>query len=128
MKCTHTFRTISPQKMLRGVYIEQMKANPAPLQDDDFLRLKSRDIFRIAGLDLSHAALYVILTKLTENGLFTVHQNPDHSQGFVYSITAQGMRCCKCKAYQDGFEPFPPGFSCGPICGPIGTPIGTART
>jgi len=25
------------------------------------------------------------------------------------------MRCCKCKAYQDGYEPLPPGFSCGPI-------------
>ena len=130
MTCTHSFRTVSPQKILRGVYIEQMKMHRNPLHDEDFLRLKSRDIFRIAGLELSHAALYSILTKLTESGLFSVHQNPNHAQGFVYSITAQGMRCCRCKAYQDGFKPLPPGFSCGPIGAlvtPIDTPIDTAR-
>ena len=126
MTCTHSFRTVNPQKILRAVYIEQMKTHPNPTQDDDFLRLKSRDIFLIAGLNLSHAALYSILTKLTESGLFSVHQNPDHAQGFVYSITTQGMRCCKCKAYQDGYEPSPPGFSCGPI-GELNTLYDTAR-
>ncbi len=125
MTCTHSFRTVSPQRILRGIFIEQLKKHPNPVQDDDFLRLKSRDIFRIAGLDLSHAALYSILTKLAESGLFSVHRNPDHAQGFVYSITAQGMRCCKCKAYQDGYEPLPPGFSCGPI-GVLENPTATA--
>ena len=125
MTCTHSFRTVNPQRMLRGVYIEQMKTHPNPLLDSDFLKLRSRDVFRIAGLDLSHAALYSILTKLTESGLLSVHRNPDHAQGFVYSITAQGMRCCKCRAYQDGYEPLPPGFSCGPI-GALNTPVITA--
>lgn len=115
MTCSHKFRTFNPHRVLKSVYAAQVKVNPSPVNDHQFLRLTSRDIIRMSNLDISDTSIYSILTKLTFSSLLSVHQNPDHEQGYVYSITTQGMHCCKCKHYQEGFEPAPAGFVCGPV-------------
>lgn len=115
MTCSHEFRTFNPHRVLKSVYAAQTNVNPSPAQDEDFLRLKSREIIGISNLGISDTAVYSILTKLAVHGLLNVFSNPDHEQGFVYSISHQGMRCCRCKYYQEGFEPAPAGFVCGPV-------------
>ena len=115
MKCNQAFRTDNPLRVLRSVYKEQRKRNSDPADQEDFIRLKSREIFNLAGLSLSETALYSILTKLAIAGHLEVHANPDHSQGIMYSITSQGIHCCLCHRYQQGFDPIPVDFKCGSI-------------
>ncbi len=113
MKCIPAFRTDNPHRVLRCMYRQQMLSNRAPRDDADFIRLKSRDIFRFANLGLSDTALYSVLTKLVLAEHLSVHSNPEHQQGFKYSITPKGIHCCKCQSYQEGFEPTPIDFKCG---------------
>lgn len=115
MKCNQAFRTANPHRILRSIYRQQMVAHSEPAASEDFIRLKSREVFNLAGLGLSHTALYSILTKLAVTGQLSVHSDPEHKQGYKYSITQQGMRCCKCQGYQEGFEPIPVDFICGPV-------------
>ncbi len=115
MTCSHRFKTTSPHRVLKSIYAAQMKANPLPIHESEFVRLKSRAIIQKSNLRISDTAIYSILTKLTFENLISVHSNPDHKQGYSYSITTQGMHCYKCKHYQEGLEPAPAGFVCGPV-------------
>lgn len=115
MTCNHRFRTNNPHKVLRALFNEQCKVEPAPQQRDDFVTLRSRELFTAAGLPISDSAKYNILTKLCVSGLLSVHSDPDHKQAVRYSITLQGMQCQQCYRYQDGIEAKPKNFRCGAV-------------
>ncbi len=115
MTCNHSFRTNNPLKILRAIYNEQCKVNAAPEEESDFLRFKSREVFNIANVDISDTAKYSILTKLAVGGQLSIHSNPEHKQGYRYSITPQGLHCYKCHRYQEGIESAPENFKCGAL-------------
>ncbi len=114
MTCNHSFRTNNPHKILRSLFVEQCKVNPAPKKQDDFITLRSRELFTVAGIGISDSAKYNIITKLCLSGLLSLHTDPNHKQAVRYSLTAQGMRCQQCYRYQEGIEPAPVDFKCGP--------------
>ncbi len=114
MTCSHQFRTTTPYRLLGVVNQEQLRLNPTPTNPGDYVRLPSREIFNLADLQYSDTALYNALTKLTINGLLEVNQCPDHDQRFVYSITAQGQHCFKCKHF-DNEAANSVEFRCGPV-------------
>lgn len=114
MKCRPIFRSDSPHKLLQTVFNEQVKFNSTPKKPEDFVHLKSSEIIMSSGLTIAISAMYTNLTRLAECGRLAVHSNPDHSQGFMYSITLQGIHCCRCRQFDMGsFET--ESFQCGPI-------------
>ena len=115
MTCNHSFRTNNPHKMLRALFNEQCRADPAPQKQDDFVTMRSREIFTAASLSISDSAKYNILTKLCISGLVSIHTDPNHKQAVRYSLTLQGMQCQQCYRYQEGIEPTPKDFKCGSV-------------
>ena len=101
-KCPE-FRTKSPDIILLALYKEQNKFNRNPQAPDDFKKVDSRALFGNAadlGLSISLPNLHLSVTKLAVAGRIAIHSNPDHAQAYLYSITHQGIHCCKCKFNQ----------------------------